>query len=144
MKIKLKFAIPLAILIASFLVPLPYLATPKWSVHVVDEAGRPLAGMTVRLSWENYSVENASHEQDLASDQNGNVVFLPHRSSATLLGRIFYTVLSSMALAHASYGPHASVFAFGKGREGEAVERDMVTDWNGTPDDMHSQIVARQ
>ena len=142
MKIRPKIALPLGILVILSLFPFPYLAAPRWSVRVVDETGQPLAGMTVRLSWENYSVENTSHEQDLESDQNGNVVFPPHRSSAMLSSRVFYTVLSSMALAHASYGPHASAFAFGKGREGDIVDRDIVVDWNGTPDEMHSQIVA--
>lgn len=109
---------------------------------MVDETGQSLAGMTVRLTWENYSVENTGHEQDLESDQNGNVVFPPHRSSATLLRRVFYTVLSSTALAHASFGPHAFVFAFGEGREGDVVNGDIVVSWNGTPDQINSQVVA--
>lgn len=142
MTIKPKVAIPLASVIALLLVPFPYLAAPRWSIHVIGEAGQPLAGMTVRLSWENYSVENTSHEQNLETDQNGNVVFPPHRSSATLLSRVFYTSLSSMALAHASYGPHAFAFAFGDNREGDIVDRGIVVDWTGKPDEMRSQIVA--
>jgi hypothetical protein len=39
-------------------------------------------------------------------------------------------VLSAERLnVHASYGPHATVFAFRKGLEGTATTGDLVTDW---------------
>lgn len=70
--------------------------------------------------------------------------FRSHKSSASLLRRAFHTGLSSMAPAHASYGPNATVFAFGKGREGDATDGRTITSWTGKPVEMHSRIVAMQ
>jgi len=123
--------------------PMQYLAAPRWSVRVVNEAGEPIEGMTVRMTWENYSVEDAGHEKDLVSDRNGAVIFPSERSSASLLRRLFYSGLSSMALAHASYGPHATVFTFGQNRKGDAIANGIVVNWNGSPAEMRSEIVAR-
>jgi len=47
------------------------------------------------------------------------------------------------SLAHASFGPHAHVFAFWKGREGDATNGNLIVDWTGTPDTMESKILAK-
>jgi hypothetical protein len=140
---KARIGAAFASIIALALIPIPYLAAPQWSVHVVDEKGRQIEAMTVRLVWENYSVETTSHEQDLRTDRNGEVIFPSHRSSSSILRRSFYTMLSSMALAHASYGPHATVFAFDQVREGSAADGGMITDWAGKPAEMRSEIVVQ-
>lgn len=125
------------------LIPVPYLAAPQWSIHVVNEKGQPIEAMTVRLTWENYSVETTSHEQDLRTDRNGDVIFPSHRSSSSILRRAFFTTLSSMALAHASYGPRAAVLAFDQVREGSVIDDGIIADWAGQPAEMRSEIVAR-
>jgi len=132
-----------AIVLALSLIPVPYLASPEWSVRVVDESGNPLSGMLVRLSYTNYSVETTGHDEDRYTDQRGATIFPKHRRWASTLQRCFFTALSATALAHASYGPSATVMAFGKGLEGEAVSDDIVTDWTGQPARMDSRIVAR-
>jgi hypothetical protein len=95
------------------LIPIPYLASPEWNVLVVDESGRPLSNILVRLDYENYSVEESSHEDEQTTDSNGRVMFPSHKSSASILRRCYYTAQSAMALAHASFGPSATVDAFG-------------------------------
>lgn len=125
------------------MIPIPYLSSPQWKVKVVNEKGELLPGMLVRLSYENYSVENSSHEEDRWTDQNGEVEFPAHRSSASMLRRVYFSSLSAMAFAHASFGPSATVLAFGNGREGDVVEDGYVFSWTGKPDHLESRIVAK-
>ena len=127
---------------ALLLIPIPYLASPEWSVTVVDEVGNPISGVVVRLNYENYSIENYSHEQDLVTDANGHVTFPAHRSSASMLRRCYFTAKSALALAHASFGPQAYVNASGKGREGSVISNGVITNWTGHPDRINSRIVA--
>jgi hypothetical protein len=86
---KLKITVGVGIVVSLSLIPIPYTAAPQWSFHVVDEAGRPLPGVTARMTWENYSVENVSHEQDMVSNQDGDAVFPSRRAFASLVRRIF-------------------------------------------------------
>ena len=122
--------------------PTPYLASPRWDVVVVDGAGQPLEGMSVRLSFQNYSAEGTSHEITFTTDKSGHAVFEPQRRRATLIQRSYYTASSAMAGVHASFGPHAGVFAFGNGLEGDAVAGGYVVDWRGSPASMQSRIVV--
>lgn len=117
MNLRQKLSIAAAVFVIVLLIPIPYLASPDWTVRVTDEAGHPLAGILVRLSYENYSVENTSHEVDVNTDANGLATFSAKKNSASLLSRCYYTVHSAMALAHASFGPSAYVLVFGNGRE---------------------------
>ena len=132
-----------ASLLAISLIPIPYLASPDWVIRVVDGRGNPARGVTVRLSYENYSVEAEGHEEDRITDEQGYARFEAHHSAAPLLQRCWFSALSAMALAHASFGPHAFVFAFGGGMQGDAVSNGYVTDWNGKPERMESVIILK-
>ena len=125
------------------LIPIRYLAAPQWDVWVKDEAGKPLAGLNVRLDYENYSAESDSHEITLVTDQSGRVTFPSQYGKASLIQRAFYTSASAVGGAHASFGNHAFVFVFGNGFEGDAVTGTHITDWAGSPNEMASSIVAR-
>ena len=46
------------------LLPVKTVAAPDWSACVVDETSRPLPGILVRESYQNYSVESEGHEED--------------------------------------------------------------------------------
>ncbi len=65
----------LAALFALWLFPSSSLAAPYWEVVVVDEHGKPVEGMTVRETWQNYSVETEGHEADRQTDANGHATF---------------------------------------------------------------------
>jgi len=119
------------------------LATPRWEVWVVDEAGHPLQEMIVRLSWANYSVEHIDHQEDLRTDENGHVVFPARTSEASLNLLIVGMIESIRGFPHSSFGPHANVFAFGNGLEGSAVDGKYITDWTGRPNQMQSRIIAK-
>jgi hypothetical protein len=118
-------------------------ATPRWEVWVVDEKGHPLQGMTVRLSWANYSVETTDHQEDLQTDENGYAVFPARAFTAPVKDRFLGTIRSAGGGVHASFGPHAFVFAFGRGLEGDSVTGRYITDWRGKPDRMQSRIIAK-
>jgi hypothetical protein len=118
-------------------------ATPEWEVWVVDENGRPLQGVTVRLVWQNYSAETESHEEDRQTDKNGYAVFSARTFKASALRLVLGTIQAAEAGVHASFGPHAWVFAFGRGFQGDAVTDGYITDWTGRPSKMQSRIVAR-
>jgi len=125
------------------LIPIPYLAAPTWQVWVVDEAGVPIEGMTVRRVYQNYSTESEDHTEDQITDKQGYAAFPARRSSVSTVRRCIFTFFSALALVHAGVGPHSFVFAYGNGREGSAVSGQYVTDWTGTPEYMKSRITAK-
>jgi hypothetical protein len=125
------------------LIPIPYLASPRWQVWVVDGSGAPVEGMTVRLVYQNYSTEAEGHEEDQTTGKQGYVALPAHRSSASVTRRCIFTLISALAGVHASFGPHAYVFAFGKGMEGHAVSGRYIVNWRGSPADIETRITAR-
>jgi hypothetical protein len=129
-----------AVVATLLVIPIPYLACPQWTVTVTDDGGRPLSGMLVRLDYENYSVESASHEVDLYTGENGQVTFPPQRRSASLLRRCWFTALSAAAFVHASFGPSAYVNVFGM--DGSAVSDGFVYSWKGHPNQLSTTIIA--
>ena len=109
-----------------------------------DGSGTPLAGLNVRLSFQNYSAESDSHEMTLVTDQSGHVTFTSQFRRASLLQKAIHMTRSAMEGVHASFGNHASVSAIGGCCEGEAVTGPYVTDWTGSPTKMASTIVAKR
>ena len=123
--------------------PISYMAAPEWDVWVVDELGKPLEGMTVRLSYRNYSAETQNHERDSTTDSHGHVKFPIQRSTVSPISYIAHTMLSSTASIHASFGRHARIFAFGgNGLEGDAIDGGVLLDWTGETARIESRIVA--
>jgi hypothetical protein len=124
-------------------IPIRSLNCPAWDVWVTDERGQALPGVTVRLTCRNYSAERDSHEMDAITDQQGHVAFSARTVSTSLGSRAVETLSSAMAGTHASFGPHATVFAFGKGLQGFAIDKqNVVVDWTGEPGHMESRIVV--
>lgn len=118
----------LATLVGALLVPFPYLASPMWRVVVVDEAGAPLEGITVRRVYQNYSTEAKGHENDQTTDKQGRAAFAEKWSSAPIVRLCMFTARSALAGVHASFGRHAYVLVFGNGREGYAVNSGYMLD----------------
>jgi hypothetical protein len=146
-KIVLFVVVAFALTFAGFaywLFPVSPLAAPEWEVTVVDEQGRPVEDITVRETWQNYSVEATGHEMDRQTDASGHATFPAHKTEHSPLSQVAGTLSALIHFnVHASYGPHASVFAFGKHLEGTATRGEYVTDWTGYPSSMRSQIVVR-
>jgi hypothetical protein len=117
--------------------------SPFWEVWVVNEAGQPLQGVVVTLSYQNYSAESEDHTERVQTDARGYAVFAPRSLRASRLRRIITTALSATAGVHASFGPHAWVWADGNGLHGYALSNGNLTDWTGKPPKMESRIVAK-
>jgi len=133
-----------AFAVGTLFVPLSSLDSPAWDVWVTDRRGQPVSGITVRLTYRNYSAERESREIDAITDAYGRAVFGAQMLRASLGRRAVVTLLSAAAGVHASFGRHAAVLVFGKGLEGFDIdrERNLVVDWTGEPDHMESRIVV--
>lgn len=135
--------IAIAIVVGVAFLPLRPLECPSWDVWVTDQSGQPISGVTVRLTYRNYSAESESHEVNAMTDAQGHARFSAQTLSMSL-GRRMAAMLSSVtAGVHASFGPHASVSAFSNGLEGFAIDeqKNVVMDWTGKPRHMESRIV---
>jgi hypothetical protein len=138
------------LLLISLLALLTFLAwptttaqSPFWEVWVVNEAGQPLEGMTVTLYYHNYSAEAEGHSEQRQTDASGFAVFSPRSLKATRFRRLITTIESAGAGVHASFGPHAHVWASGNGLTGDSVSNGYMTDWEGAPPRMSSTIIAK-
>jgi hypothetical protein len=89
---------------------------PAWKIQIVDDAGNPMKDVFVRQVWQDYDIENTSHEEDTRSDANGYVIF-PERNEKTVsnLTRTKKKLKNLRELGvHASFGVDAYVLAWGK------------------------------
>lgn len=136
-------AATLAIVVGLAFVPLRSRECPSWGVWVTDQSGRPAPGVTVRLTYQNYSAERESHEIDAITDAQGHARFDSRILSISLGRRIAMMLWSATAGVHSSFGPHASISAFGDGASGFAIDeqRNVVVDWTGKSDHMESRII---
>ena len=108
MKKKL-FLIPLAIII---FIPFPTVTVPEWKLQYVDLKGRPVEGLPLSQTWQNYSIESHDSTSDGVTDYQGNVVFSEHKSWAPIIGRIFLPILNFMQSGvHASFGSSSWVIS---------------------------------
>jgi hypothetical protein len=97
-------------------IPLPQTVAPEWSIKTLDSAHKPLVGITVREEWQQYSLENSSHEENRLTDDTGNVRF-PRRTLWTSIARRFVGCAGQIATTgvEASCGPNSYLVAFGNG-----------------------------
>ncbi len=135
-----KWAIAGGLLAATMLIPVTRLNCPAWDVDVVDESGKPVPNVEVDLSYQNYSAEGEGHTLKGITDANGHVSFPPQYLRAFVGQYVFYSVKMAPALVHASYGPHAYVFAF---VTNESMSNDPYY-WEGSPDHVHSRLVLKK
>lgn len=98
------------IIVLTFFVPFDRTVVPPWRFQVIDEAGHPMRHTPVRQIWRHYSVENADHEQDSITDQNGFAEF-PRRTIEVSQFQIIKGAISNFLQysIHASYGPSSFI-----------------------------------
>jgi hypothetical protein len=70
-----------------FLWPIKYEVCPPWVVSVVDAAGAPIAAVPVKVSYEDYSVENVEHVKRILTDASGRALFSQETSRSSLAAR---------------------------------------------------------
>ncbi len=125
-------------------IPVTTLDCPLWDVSVTDRNNHPVAGITVRLSYQNYSAERESHEIDATTDHKGHVVFGARTLTASVARRMVAMVSSAKTGIHSSFGQHARIIAFGNGLVGFDIDprRNVLVERTGQPDHMESRIVV--
>lgn len=99
-------------LIVLLIYPFETTVVPEWKIRIVDEAGDPLRVTRVREVWQHYTIESASHEEDLITDGDGYVTFPRPTVRGSLLVRIGVPIVNGLNV-HASFGPSAWVLVLG-------------------------------
>ena len=90
-------------LIVLLIYPFETTVVPEWKIRIVDEAGDPLRVTRVREVWQHYTIESASHEEDLITDGDGYVTFPRPTVRGSLLVRIGVPIVNGLNV-HASFG----------------------------------------
>ena len=122
------------------LVPFPHLLRPDWDVWVVDEHGNAVEGMTVRVVYQDYSLESTSHEETHTTDGSGHTRFGAKSTVSTAGAHVVGAIRSiSETGFHAGFGRYAYLVVFGKGRRAEY--RD--SSWTGWSSRKQSRIVTK-
>jgi hypothetical protein len=112
-KLTSKSTLGLVILVVIVLLfPFETTVVPEWTIHVLDEHGNSVPRVSLRETWKHYSFESAGHEQDLSTNDAGDVVFPLRTAKASLLVRIVGTTLNTIN-PHGDTGPSASVYVLG-------------------------------
>lgn len=96
--------------------PFDSTVVPAWRIRVVDEAGRPYAGMEVSQAWKHYSLEleGGSNMETRSTDVSGYVEFPERTLKLSLLSRSLRMAFTRAAkLLHGSTGISADVSATG-------------------------------
>jgi hypothetical protein len=69
----------IAVVAAILFFPSRRTVAPEWTICTLDPDRHPLANVTVREVWQEYSLENEGHEEDRLTDSGGRVQF-PRRN----------------------------------------------------------------
>lgn len=112
--------------------PTEQTVAPRWEVTVVDDKGARLAGIDVRESWQQASVEEKSHEEVVKTDKAGKVTFPKRTIQTSLVSRGFgcwYQRRQHKDDPDSACGPRSKVWAFGSGLG--PMDADDVSQTNG-------------
>lgn len=76
------------VLIAAAFYPHPTAAIPEWRIQVVDESGKPLAGIVVHQEWINLDPDGKTNADAKETDSAGWAILPPRRVSDSVALRI--------------------------------------------------------
>ena len=106
-----KRLIVVAAIIGVMLFPFPKTLVPAQQVLVTTKNMHPISGALVRQIWRDYSLEFDGHEEDLATNAQGRVIFPPRKIMAPLIWRLVGPLTSIAGQGvHASFGVHIDMF----------------------------------
>lgn len=108
-----KILLALAALIFFVFYPFEYQIAPEWVARVVDEDGHGVSDVDVSNSYQEYSLEETSHEDHALTESDGVVRFPPHKMRASIASRVVGCVRNFRQLGvHASCGTYAWLVAY--------------------------------
>ncbi len=112
----IRLLLPYVIVCLLIILLFPYktVIVPEWKIQAVNDRGEPLANVTFRQSWDNYTY-GMSGGTMYELDGSGYVVLPEHSFYAPLIYRIPRSMLAHMmTMAHGSLGNSSSLNAFTK------------------------------
>jgi hypothetical protein len=99
-------------LVIVIVIPFPQTTVPAWTAQVVDPSGAPQSNVAVREAWQNYTLEQTPHNEDLITNATGQVAFPRRALWRPLISNAIGTLRNRMKEgAKANYGPAAFVAA---------------------------------
>jgi hypothetical protein len=105
-----------AILLILLILLYPFQSTivPRWRLHVIDESGALVSGISVTQHWQHYLIESDGHEEARKTDASGMVDFPARKIRASLITRFIDLILNLVREGKgAKFGPYASVVVWG-------------------------------
>ncbi len=99
-----------AVLIVVAFIPMDHTVSKNWNVTVADELGKPVGGVRVTEVWQNYSLEKASHQEEVATHVDGTA-FFPKRTIPSSFAQRLLGCLGQVGLTgfHTSCGDSSEV-----------------------------------
>jgi hypothetical protein len=108
----------LVVVLLAGLMPFPQTVAPSCTVLTVNGTGTPQAGIRVREIWQQYSLETKGHEEDIDTGASGLVAFPRRIIWRPYLANVLGACRNALGQgAHASFGAHAYLIAWGNGTE---------------------------
>jgi hypothetical protein len=103
----------LVILLFVVFYPFQIRIAPDWVARVVDENGHPVVQAEVLENWQEYSIEEVSHEENKSTALDGIVRFQPRTLRASIASRVGGCAHNFQKLGvHASCGASAHLVAY--------------------------------
>src|SRR5262249_46734833 len=88
---------------AVLLYPFEQTDVPFWRIQVVDTSGNPVPSVGITESWQNYSTELNSHEEESVTDAMGYAMFPERKERASALQRVLVGLSNIRATVHSSW-----------------------------------------
>jgi hypothetical protein len=93
-------------------VPFPQTTVPAWTAQVVNESGTPQPNVAVHEAWQNYTLEQTPHNEDLFTNATGQVTFPRRFLWRPLIANAIGTLRNRMKDGNkANFGPAAFISA---------------------------------
>jgi len=143
-----KFRVPIVLVVLLFAVFYPFeiRIAPDWVARVVDENGNSVAQAQVSENWQEYSIEEVSHEENKTTASDGIVHFEPHTMRASVASRVSGCFHNFRRSLHASCGASAHLVAYkcNYGSLRTDYERTHGNSWHGWAKHMNATLFLRQ
>jgi hypothetical protein len=133
--------------LAAFALATPAFATrllsPQWDVWVVDADGKPVVGISVTETHQDFTYESKDHMETLFTDVTGHVQFSAKYLRAGAMKSTMIATEKVVTFQHRGRRASIAVGDSGTALVGFNLDKNgNVIDWTGSPDRMKSHIVA--
>jgi hypothetical protein len=138
-----QIGIAVGVALIAFTFPFNATVAPDWTVQVVDEDGKPAAGVLVQRGAVEWTLGGQS--MDSACTSVDGTVHFDRRTMRVPVGERLYLTGRDVLREwpHGSHGPWVKVWAEGLGY-GDIDQHPSTVSWNGIRNRMTSRLVLRR